>query len=343
MLKVVIFINIHVSIMRAQRLENYRKLEELRGSKLLVYCTSDRPNAETNIGTDVLKPLADHLDLIGDVDKISLFLYSNGGSTLAAWNIVNLIRSFCKDFEIIIPFRCQSAATLMSLGTDRIVMTKQATLGPIDPSTNGYMNPQININGQVIRVPVSVEHVNGFIDMAKENLGIENSTDFKEVFLKLADSIHPLSLGDVYKAKSQIKMLAEKLLKHHTIDDDNVEKVVNFLCSETGSHDYTINRREAKDELGLNIEKPNDELYSIIKEIYQDIESEMELRKPFNINIMLANQNPYNYSMRRALIESTDGGTDVFVSEGTLSKQVLPTGQTQLQDNRTFEAWKHEI
>lgn len=328
--------------MLKDRIDSYKKLEELRESNLLVYYTSDRPKAETNIGSDILAPFADHLDKIGDVDKISLYLYSNGGSTLAAWSLVNLIRSFCKDFEVIVPFRCQSAATLISLGTNRIVMTKQGTLGPIDPSTNGLMNPQVNVNGQNIRVPVSVEHVNGYLEMAKEDFKIEAPEELSDVYLKLTDKIHPLSLGNVYKSKAQIQMLAEKLLKNHEIEDENVEKVVSFLCSDSGSHDYTIYRKEAKEELGLNIEKPDDELYSVIKEIHKDIENEMELRTPFNPNVLLATANPYNYSMRRALIESTEGGCDVFISEGSLTKQNLPNGKQAIQDNRTFEAWKHE-
>jgi hypothetical protein len=325
--------------MRVDRIENYKKLEQMRGSKLLVYVTSDRQNAETNIGADILSPFSNHLDLIGDVDKISLYIYSNGGSTLAAWSLVNLIRSFCKDFELIIPFRCQSAATLISLGSDRIVMTKQATLGPIDPSTNGLMNPQVNISGQSIRVPVSVEHVNGFLEMAKDDFGISDPADLVNVYLK-----HPLSLGNVYKSKAQIKMLAEKLLKYHTLGDpSHVDTIISFLCSESGSHDYTIYRREAKEELGLNIVKPDMELYNVINNIYKDIEQEMELRNPFNPTLLLATKNPYNYSMRRALIESVEGGTDVFQSEGILVKQPLPDGRIVTNDNRSFEGWKHEI
>ena len=328
--------------MRSDRLENYKKLEGLRNSKLLVYVTSDRQNAETNIGADILAPFVNHLDTIGDVDKISLLIYSNGGSTLAGWSLVNLIRSFCKDFEVIIPFRCQSTATLISLGANRIIMTKQDTLGPIDPSTNGLMNPQVNINGQNIRVPVSVEHVNGYLEMAKDDFGVNSETELKDIYLKLTDHIHPLSLGNVYKSKAQIKMLAEKLLKYHTIEQENVPKVISFLCSESGSHDYTIYRKEAKEELGLNIEKPDDELYSTIKAIYQDIESELELRNPYNPNVLLAISNPCQYSLRRALIESVDSGADVFISEGTLSKQNLPNGQTATQDKRIFEGWRHE-
>lgn len=324
------------------RIENYKKLEEMRNSKLLVYVTSDRQNAETNIGADILAPIANHLDTIGDVEKITLFLYSNGGSTLAGWSLVNLIRSFCKDFEVIIPFKCQSTATLISLGTNRIVMTKQATLGPIDPSTNGLMNPQINLNGQVIRVPVSVEHVNGYLDMAKDDFGVTNESELKDIYLKLTDHIHPLSLGNVYKSKAQIKMLAEKLLKFHTIEAENIPKVISFLCSESGSHDYTIYRKEAKEELGLNVEKPTQELYQVIKNIYQDIETELDLRNPFNHNVLLATKNPFQYTLRRALIESVEGGTDVFISEGTLAKHNLPNSQIATQDSRTFEGWRHE-
>lgn len=328
--------------MRKERLDNYKKLEVNRNSKLLVYVTSDRQNAETNIGSDILAPFANHLDNIGDVEKITLYIYSNGGSTLAGWSLVNLIRSFCKDFEVIIPFRCQSTATLISLGTDRIVMTKQGTLGPIDPSTNGLLNPLIDHNGQNIRVPVSVEHVNGYLEMAKDDFGVNNSDELKDIYLKLTDHIHPLSLGNVYKSKAQIKMLAEKMLKYHKIDAQNIPKVISFLCSESGSHDYTIFRKEAKEELGLNVEKPDDELYGLIKAVYQDIETELELRNPFNANVLLATKNPYHYSLRRALIESVEGGCDVFLSEGTLTKHNLQNGQVATQDNRIFEGWKHE-
>ena len=92
--------------MLINRLENYNKLEELRKSRLLVYVTGDRQGAETTIGADILPSFANHLDTIGDVEKISLYIFSNGGSTLVGWSLVNLIRNFCKDFEVIIPFKC---------------------------------------------------------------------------------------------------------------------------------------------------------------------------------------------------------------------------------------------
>lgn len=332
--------------MLKDRIELYKELETSRKSKLLVYVTSDRRGLETQIAADILLYFANHLDKVGDTEKISLFLYTRGGSTIAAWSLVNLIRNFCKNFEVIVPFNCHSAGTLICLGANTIVMTKQATLGPIDPSTNGLMNPQIDHNNQKVKVPVSVEVVNGYLEMAKNDLGITDQQALANIFLALSEKIHPLSLGEVYRTKTQILMLAKKLLANHKLEKENEDKIINFLCSESGSHDYTIYRREAKEELGLNIEKPDEKLYEVINKIYQNIETELQLTNPLDPKILLANANVLMYAHRRSLIESINGGCDVFVSEGTLSKQTIPAGtiqQTVIQDNRQFEGWKHEI
>jgi hypothetical protein len=98
---------------RAMALQN---LEEKRNSKVILYATSDRRNLEANIAVDILPFFVNHLDKIGDIEKISLVLYTRGGETLAAWSLVNLIRNFCKDFEVIVPFHCHSAGTLICLG-----------------------------------------------------------------------------------------------------------------------------------------------------------------------------------------------------------------------------------
>lgn len=120
--------------MYIERKEIYKSIENNRNSKVIAYSTSNRPGMETQIAADAVDVILEHLDSFGKTDKISLILYTLGGNTLAAWNIINLIREFCKELEIIVPNKCRSAGTLMCLGADNIVMTKQATLGPIDPS-----------------------------------------------------------------------------------------------------------------------------------------------------------------------------------------------------------------
>ena len=339
--------------MRKDRIELYQKLEEARQSKLLVYITSTRQGLETQIANDILPKFTEHLDKIGDTDKITLYLYTNGGNTLSAWSLVNLIRSFCKKFEVIIPANCFSSGTLICLGSDNIVMTKQATLGPIDPSVNGPFNPMVpGVNDPNAKLPVSVEFVNAYVEMAKETFGISDSLSMKDILLNLSEKIHPMTLGQVYRTRSQIQMLARKLMKWHKLSHEKEDEVIKFLCSESGSHDYSIHRNEAIEHLGLHVEKPTMDLYNIINAIYDDISSELEFENSYNPQILLNIQNPYNYTFRRGLIESLYNGTDVYISAGNLTTITFGGGmgpmgpipaQSRLQDTRIIEGWKHEL
>lgn len=333
--------------MLADRIKDYADLENARNSKLLVYVTGDRPGWETQIHSDVLDFFANHLDAFNMPKKISLLLYTRGGVTLAAWSIVNLIRQFCEEYEVIVPSKAHSAGTLMCLGANSILMTKQATLGPIDPSVTTPLNPIIPGAPPDAKAPVSVEAIKGYIELARDELNIKDDNNLTEVFIKLADMVHPLVLGEVYRAKSQIQMLARRLLINQCTDEEKIQKIISFLCSDSGSHDYTINRREARDGLGLKIDKPDDSLYTLIKRIYDSIRDELQLNVPWDINQQLGNDQTANYNLRRVLIESIQSGTDVFVSEGILQRtqvQLQPglPPQIAVEDRRLFEGWKHE-
>jgi hypothetical protein len=316
--------------MYKDRLPYYKKLESLRNSKLLVYVTGDKRGMEVQIAMDVFDFFMWHLDLIGVVDKISLFLYTKGGITSAAWSLVNLIKQFCdQEFEVIVPSKALSAGTLMCLGANSLLMTKQATLGPIDPSVNHPLNPSVGpempqgpFPGLTPKAPVSVEDIEGFIEHAKGSL--VNKEDISQIYAILANRIHPLVLGNAFRARGQIRMLGERLISNHIHDQLKINKILDFLCSKSGSHDYTINRREARDELGLPVQIPTKEEYDVIKAIYDDISAELELSLPFNQNVILGAQNSAQYKIIRGLVESTAFGSHAFISEGTISRQRVP-------------------
>ena len=330
--------------MYADRVEIIKELEAKRNSKILLYVTGDRKGMETQLHVEVLDYFIHHLDLLdGDVEKISLVLHTRGGNTNAAWTLVNLIEQFCDKLEVIVPSKAHSAGTLMCLGAKTILMTKQATLGPIDPSVTTPLNPAIPGAPPGAKASVSVESIGGFLDFAKDALG-EDSPGVAEAFMKLAGAVHPLVLGDAYRARSQIRMLAGRLLKKGN-NEVNQEPILDFLCSESGSHDYTINRREA-DELGLHVEKPDDEQYELINRLFEDVRTELKLSEPFEPNILLGAENAVEYDIPRALVESTAGGTHSFRSKGKLQKIQIPTEPGVLkvgfQDTRTSEGWQHD-
>jgi hypothetical protein len=122
---------------RSKRAALIHDIERERGSRVIAYICSDRPGASGQIGEDAVGTMYDHLRPIGKVEAIDLYLYSRGGAVEVPWRIVSMLREHCSKLGVLIPYRAQSAATLIALGCDEIVMGSKAELGPIDPALTG--------------------------------------------------------------------------------------------------------------------------------------------------------------------------------------------------------------
>jgi hypothetical protein len=314
-------------------------VERARKSRAVLYVTGDRPKQETRIHPEVLDLLVEHLDAIGVTKRISLILYTRGGDGMAAWSLFNLVRMFCDDFEIIVPSKAHSAGTMIAIGANRIIMTKQATLSPIDPTLNHALAPPVRGSSKGSRAPVSVEAIRGYLDLVKDTLGEAASDATGQIMLDLARQVHPLVLGETYRRRQQTQQLGEKLLSPHVKDAKNRRKIITFLSSDSGSHDYTINRREAA-ALGLPVMKCPEKLYGTLNAIYRDFREEMLLSTPFE-----ATQFPPNatspFVNTRAIIESTASSPMHFVTEGTYSRQPATSAKSKESSVEiTFEGWR---
>ena len=327
-----------------QRKVIFEKIGKARESTVISYLTGDRRQLETQISPEIIDIFVDHLDAIGPTKRISLMLHSSGGDTAAAWRLINLLHTFCDELEVIVTAKALSAGTLISLGADKIVMTKQAALGPIDPSINHPLNPLVP-NAPHVKAPVSVEAIRGYLDEASK-LGIKDSQHLAQVLIDLSNKVHPLVLGQIFRSRDQIRFLAKKLLKRQVTDDKKMKEIIDFLCAESGSHDYTINRREAR-ELGLKVENPSQELYTLLRKLHLSYVQELQLLEPYDPYGLLGTNPTVNYTLPRAVIESAKTGSHQFLSEGTLTKttvqQMGPMGmiaQDSINDNRRFEGWR---
>ena len=245
---------------RANRLSLIREIEAERGSRLLVLFWGDRENLPTVIAPDVHAVCFEHLERIGHVEKLDVLLYTTGGHTLAAWGLANLVREYCDYLGVLIPHRALSAGTLFTLAADEIVMSRLGQLSPIDPSVTSPLGPSVQVPGmpgQQQVVPISVEDVVGFIDLAtKGAAGLKEERSILSVFDRLSSQVHPMALGAVYRSREQIVALADRLLSFHMRDDEEKEerdRIVTRLTRELGSHDYLIGRTEAKNFLRLNV------------------------------------------------------------------------------------------
>lgn len=312
---------------RTDRLQLIEHIQEERASKIIVYFTGDRKGLETKISPDVFPKLHKHLVNIGNQERIDLFLYSTGGITIAGYALVNLIREFCNEFNVIIPFKALSCATLISLGAKEILMTKIGQLSPIDPSIEHPLGPTVQIPGRPGAIaPVNVEDVNAFIELARKEIGLSEEESMKKVFEILASSVNPLVLGAVQRSREQITFLASTIMKYHTKDEEQIKKCIDILTRERFSHNYIINKREAKEALGLNIVTPNKKISTFIVDLFNAYNEIIMMDKPYNPEVILGESDVKLENFDRAIIESVNL-THVFRTKKEIKRtQITPPG-----------------
>jgi hypothetical protein len=76
--------------------------------------------------------------------KIALLIDSLGGDAKAAYQLATLFKRYCGGFVAVVPRYAKSAATLLTIGADEIILGRCAELGPLDtqiysPQRNGYI------------------------------------------------------------------------------------------------------------------------------------------------------------------------------------------------------------
>lgn len=290
-----------------------KQIEKSRNSKVITYITSDRQGpVNARIAMDIIPIVSAQLRKIGRVPKIDLFLYSSGGDTMVPWRLVSMIREYCDTFSVLIPYKSHSAATMISLGADEIVMTDLAELSPIDPSTANVFNPTDPANPQS-KIPISVEDVMAYFDLAKSKFGIKSDAELAKIFNKFVEAnpqIHPLALGNVNRIHNLIRMLAKSLLKSHKkrMTDNEIATIVDYFTEKLYSHQYFIGRREAKDDLGLkNVVNADSDLAKLMSELYEEYKKEMGLGANWNAEAELGDGRAINTkTYKLACIENTD-------------------------------------
>jgi len=329
---------------RKDRVELIHRIEEKTKSRILVYITGDRRGLETKIAFDVFPFCLQHLSKMGHQEKISLYLYSTGGITMAGYALVNLIREYCNFFDVIIPFKALSCATLIALGADNIVLSKMAQLSPIDPSVQsplGPIPPKMTSTSMQMPIPVSVEDVIGYLDLAKEQ-GFKNEETLIKVFEELSKKVHPLILGQVFRTRQQIVFLAKNLLRHHISDEDKINGITNIIYKGRFSHDYIIGHKEAV-KIGLSVTEPNPDLEEDIMDLFLQYNELLELSRPYNPETILGVDEVSTGVFNRAIIESV-GLTHVFrtikeVKRTQITPPAVPTPTIGYQERILNESW----
>lgn len=238
-----------------ERVSLIERLEQLRNSKVIVYFSY------TPLDDTILVPLYKQLKDIGHTKKIDLVLHSYGGAVDTPYKVVSLIREFSEEFAVIVPFVAKSAASMLVLGADEVVMGPISELGPIDPLVKHPVYKDLLIPVQ------AVWHCLDYLQRS-----ITNCSDPKVASLMitpLLEKLDPLLIGDYEKTIKASRQYAETLLSRYMLKDDpeRIQSVARALTEGYFSHGYPIGRREAKD-LGLKVTEAHGELWDVIWNLY---------------------------------------------------------------------------
>lgn len=249
------------------------ELEEIRGVKQFLFIASIFPVSVKMLRDKVYKFKKDN----PDIKEIDFIINSPGGSPDDAYRIIRTLRQNFEKVNIIIPFWAKSAATLLSLGGNEIIMDDFGEFGPLDVqiAKRREDSPDFDRESALIdEKSLEIIEDHSKISFIKTYLLLHNSNNVlikktelsKQIFdylssfyRPLLDKIDPYKLGDKKRKLDIGKKYADKILSQYnkSLDEENRRVLVDYLVNECPDHGYVIDFDEISKYLS-NVRKTTD-------------------------------------------------------------------------------------
>lgn len=250
-----------LAAMRQRRIEILRQLEELHNSVVIVYWSEeslDRADTET---------FFDLLEEENPTGNIDLFLLSPGGSGEAAFKIGRAVQQWAGkvngSFSVLVPDYAKSAATLLALGANTIIMGFSSELGPIDPQIPKYDHRL----GRWRYYPALA--LRDALNVAQEYSGV--APEMMRLFQALLEraGIDFTDIGEVERARETPKQYATTLLQGAMFQGDatRARNAAETLVDYYKAHSYPIDADEARETVGLVITDASAEEWRLMKKL----------------------------------------------------------------------------
>ena len=180
--------------------------------------------------TEVLRDISD--------DNLDIVLQSPGGAAEAAESIVRLVRSRFKSVRFIVPLVAKSAATILAMSGDEIILGTNGELGPTDPQ-------MIMSNGRVSPAHAILQQFKEARDELKKNR--ENL----QAWLPILEQLGPSLIAQCNDAISLSETLVKKWLKDYMLKDlgsksKKPSAIAKYLASNHLSHSRAITAEDLR-------------------------------------------------------------------------------------------------
>jgi len=246
-----------------KRQELIKRIQQVTGRKLAVYTASMSHPISGIMHLDA--PLFEDCMRVCEGSKGDLMINSPGGDANVAEKILRMCRfRFNEEFNVIIPNYAKSAATMIALGADKILMGYLSEIGPADPQITNVLP-----NGQTQLIPARA-YIQG-LEFIRERI---NKGESAIVYAPIIAQIRPEMIAYCQDAIDFSKdflrrWLPQGVLKGSNINPEDVIK--ELVVGETyKSHGQVIGYEDAKSLLGDRVEliDPKGDLWNLVWELY---------------------------------------------------------------------------
>lgn len=216
-------------------------------------------------------------------EPITVILDSPGGDAGAAYQIARLLTKVCGGYNVFIPRYAKSAATLLSLGADKVILGPHAELGPLDMQ---IFDAERESYSSALDEVQALERMNKY--------ALESIDQFMLLFLqrsrKSVNTLLPMSLDYVVK---MMRPLLEKIDTVHysqmsrglKVGEDyafrllaprygelRAQNIATTLVEKYSTHGFVIDHEEAR-SIGLQTELTNADLETVADEMTSNLVS----------------------------------------------------------------------
>ena len=241
-----------------------------RGTEVVVYAL--REGAAKGVEVSDALALFECLRRVGMARRLDLILTANGGQISAARKIAVLLREYAKDLTVFVPYKARSAATLLCLGADSLVMGPFGELSPFDSHILAASEPSAKTPAAI-----SSEDIKNFSAMAKDWFGLSSTESRTRVFEVLGSRVFPTTLTAFFRADAYLRSVAAGQLKLHlpTASPSKIHAIVNQFLSGMPEHRHGFVRGDLK-RMGLNVRNASSYEEGAIWDIGRECQGDMD-------------------------------------------------------------------
>jgi len=293
---------------------NMKKIVALRKRPVIAYLAAVNKNVSSNLVEISNEDIKNFVNLINDVPddiiEIDIILHSRGGYMIYARQIVEIIRKRFRKVTYIIPYIAHSAAAMMTMSGDEIIMTPESSMSPFDvqmksPSSGEYY-PAVELKKFAKEAKQALNPFNPFVSKALYEDW--NKDSIKRTIFDSNNSIvmtknHALYwlMKYMFKVKSTTSYKLNYFLvlpwwSRLTNKGRKASKIVSFF---TNSKIHIVHNNPVMfndiSDIGLNIKCADGELLTLLRETYilvDELFDESDLTKIYINDIQHVYVNP---------------------------------------------------